>query len=136
MAFHISSTVLDTALNYLANNCDEIVVLNAYTTTFSDTQSLVSAGGNRIAAVGSLTSGDYTIGAGDTDGREIAAAAQSSVSVGTTTAADATHLAWVDTTNSAVLYVTEISPTRTGLISGDSIDIPAHEYTLRAATAE
>ena len=136
MAFNISSTVLDTALNYLANNCDQIVVLDSYTTTYSETQSDTSAGGKRIAAKTSLTSGDFTVGAGDTDGREIAAAAHTGVSVTTTTSADATHLAWVDTTNSAVLYVTEISPTRTGLISGDSIDIPAHEYTIRAATAE
>lgn len=134
MAALANADILDAALNLIANNADEIVLLANYTAVYSDTQSDTSAGGERIAKVSSLTSGNWTLAAGGTDGRKITSDAQTSVSVSTTTASTATHLAWVDTTNSRILVVTEIEPDRAGLSSGDTVDIPASSYTLRAPT--
>lgn len=135
MTLSLSDTVNDAALNYLKNNVTQLVLLDAHTTTFSDTQSDVSSGGRRVASV-TVTSTDFTVGAGDTDGREIASAVKNAVTVTTTGPTDGTHLAWVDVSGSEVLYVTQLSPIREDLSSGDTVNIPSTELTYRAPTAE
>lgn len=132
MAYTISDTVFDQALSYLKNNCTKCVVLSAdpagnYSNANTDNG---TGSGIKIAEV-TVTSTDYTVADGATDGRKVTLAAQNDVPVGA--AGDASHVAWLDVSNTAVLFVTQLTTNRTGLTTSDTLDIPAHFAALRDA---
>jgi len=132
MAYNISDTVFDTALNYLKNNCTKVVVLSAdpagsYANANTDNG---TGSGIKIAEV-TVTSTDFTVADGATDGRKVTVSAQNDVPVGAN--GDATHVAWLDVSNTAVLFVTQLTTNRTGLTTSDTLDVPAHFAALRDA---
>lgn len=132
MAYNISDTVFDTALNYLKNNCTKVVVLSAdpagsYANANTDNG---TGSGIKIAEV-TVTSTDFTVADGATDGRKVTVSAQNDVPVGAN--GDASHVAWLDVSNTAVLFVTQLTTNRTGLTTSDTLDIPAHFAALRDA---
>lgn len=132
MAYTISDTVFDEALNYLKNNCAKVVVLSADPAgSYSNANTDEGTGsGIKIAEV-AVTSTDFTVANGATDGRKVTVGAQNDVAV--SAAGDATHVAWLDTSNSAVLFVTQLTTNRTGLTTSDTLDIPAHFAAMRDA---
>ena len=132
MAYNISDTVFDEALNYLKNNCTKVVVLSAdpagsYTNANTDN---ATGSGIKIAEK-TVSSSDFTLANGATDGRKVTVGAQNDVAVGAD--GDASHVAWLDTGNSEVLFVTQLTTNRTGLTQSDTLDIPAHFAALRDA---
>lgn len=128
----ISDTVFDQKLNYIKNNVDKIVVLDAdpgvgtgQAYTDANTNNGTSTG-KKIAEV-TVDSSDFTVqDATLGTGREVVSGAQSSVAA--VAAGDATHIAFLDTSNTEVLLVTELSTTRSGIVVSDPLDIPAIIY--------
>ena len=132
MAYTISDTVFDEALNYLKNNVTKIVVLDADPAgSYSDANTNNGTStGMKLAEV-TVTGTDFTVADGATDGRKATAAAKNDVPV--VAAGDATHVAWLDVTGTAVLFVTQLTTNRTGLTTSDTLDIPAHFAAIRDA---
>ena len=135
--YAISDTAFDTALNYLKNNADKLVVLDAdpgvgtgTDFTNANTNNGTSTG-MKLAEVTGLTSSSYTLANGASDGRKLTLASQSNVAV--VAAGDASHVAWLDTSNSEVLFTTSLTVARTGLTTSDTLDVPAHYGAVRDA---
>jgi hypothetical protein len=136
MAYFISDTVFDQALNYLKNNVDKIVVLSADPAgSYSDATTANGTGSGKNICTVSVTTTDFTVdtaeAGGGADGKRCTAAAKNDQAV--TTAGDATHVAWLDDGNTEVLFVTQLTTNRTGLTTSDTLDIPAHFAAIRDA---
>lgn len=132
MAYTIADTVFDQSLNYLKNNCAKVVVLSADPAgSYANANTDNGTGSGIKIAEAAVTSTDFTLADGATDGRKVTVAAQNDVAV--SAAGDATHVAWLDTSNSAVLFVTQLTTNRTGLTTSDTLDIPAHFAAIRDA---
>ena len=113
MAKSVNPTVLDQALNYIKNNCTRMVLCSSQPTTYTEANSTFA-----LANV-TMASSDFTVGAGVTSGRKVAVAAKNSVSV--STSGTSTHVALLDVTNTALLYVT--THTSQALTSGNTANI-------------
>ena len=131
MAYKIADTVFDTALTYLKNNCDTVVVLSGNPNNYNEAITNTGSGSNKRIATVSVTSTSFTVADGAADGRKVTVAAQNDVPV--VAAGDASHVAWLDTGNTEILFVTQLTTNRTGLTTSDTLDIPAHFAAFRDA---
>lgn len=127
--YAISDTAFDTALNYLKNNCDKVVVLDADcgigTAGYSNASTNNGTGsGMKLAEVASLTSSNFTLADRSGGGRKVTVDAATNVAV--VAAGDASHIAWLDTSGTEVLFTTALTVARSGLTTSDTLDIPAH----------
>ncbi len=123
MARSVHDDVLDGATGIIKNNCNLMTACNAQPTTRTEAVTTYA-----LADV-AMASGDFTQGDGDTNGRKVAVAAKSTVTIDTT--GDATHVALVDGTR--LLFVTTCT-TQT-LTSGGTVDFPTWDYELADPTA-
>jgi hypothetical protein len=121
MATYAHPDVLDNGLNYIKTNCNKIAVVSAY--TFGDSYSTVN--GN-ILAEAAMTSTDFTLGDSG-NSRTLTTAAGKSDSAANATGA-ASHIAFVDTANSKVLWVTEETSGQT-INTGNQVNFPSLVYT-------
>ena len=120
MAKSVNNDVLDAAW-------DELALANLMTVCNAEPTTRIQAVTTFALADVAMTPGDgndYTIGDGDTDGRKVAVAAKSGVTVDTT--GTATHVALVDATR--LLYVTTC--TSQGLTSGNTVDFPTWDAEI------
>jgi hypothetical protein len=101
MAKAVADRVLDAALNDIKNNCTRMTLCNAQPTTYTEANATFA-----LADV-TMASGDFTIANGDTNGRKVTVAAKSGVTVDVTGTGN--HVALLDVTGSALLYVTTCS---------------------------
>ena len=126
MAKSIANAVLDAALNYVANNGSVMHICSQEPTDYTQASSTYNL------ADPALTTGDgngvYTIGDGDTSGRKLTIAQQSSVNVDTT--GTATHVAICS--GSALLLVTTC--TSQAITSGNTVTIPQFTETIADPT--
>lgn len=121
MAKSVNNSVLDSALNYIKNNCNLMTACSAEPTNLTQATTTY-----KLADV-SMATGDFTV-ADDTSGRKVTVAAKSAVPVDTT--GDATHTALCSATE--LLLVTTCT-TQT-LTSGNTVDFPAWKYNLQDPT--
>jgi len=123
MAKSIADAVYDAALNYIKNNCTRVVVCNAEPTTYTEA--------NATYALADVTvdSSDFTGPAnGDVSGRKITFGAQSTVTVDTPD--NATHVAFLDVANTALLFVTTCSTTAiAGTVNISGLDLEMGDPT-------
>ena len=128
MGKSVLDAVLDAALNYVKTNGNKLTVCTSEPTTYAKaTNTPATSSGYRLADV-VTSAGDYTGPAnGDTSGRKVTVAAQSSISVDAT--GTAAHVAIVDTSSSALLYVTTC--TSQSLTSGNKVNTPAWDIEIR-----
>lgn len=119
-AFH--DDVLDGSPNIIKNNCTRITVCSAQPTTYTE--------GNATYALADVTvdSSDFTNGNGDVSGRKLTVGAQSTVTVDTP--GTATHVAYLDVTNSKLLGCTTCSSTA---VAG-TVNIGAHDVEFADPT--
>jgi len=97
---------LDNGLAYLKANCDKVILINAYAADYATVN-----GANKVAEV-ALVTGDFAIAGADGAARVLTATLTGKAGGNALLAvADGTnmHIAFVDTVNSKVLYVTEES---------------------------
>lgn len=113
MGKSVADSVLDGAWNIIKNNCNRMCVCSAQPTTYNEATSTYELAD--VAMAGS----DFTIADGDTNGRKMTVGAKTGVAVDAS--GTGTHVALVDTVNSALLYVTTC-PSQ-GVSSGGTVDI-------------
>lgn len=97
MAKSVNDIVLDQALNYIKNNADLMTLCSAEPTNLTEAVTTFALADVVMAPT------DLIVGPGDTNGRKVAVAAKSGVTVDTTGTGN--HVALVDNTT-ALLYVT------------------------------
>jgi len=124
MAKSVHDDVLDGALNIIKNNCTRMTACTTQPTTYTEGNSTYA-----LADV-TMTAGDFTVGNGDTNGRKVAVAAKSAVTVDTT--GDAKHVALLDVGNSKLLYVTTCT-TQT-LTGGNTVNFPTWDIEIADPT--
>lgn len=125
MGKRVNTKIQDDGLNYAKDNCDKLVICSQEPTTYAEANVTYALG-----AVTGLDSTDFTVGDGDSGGvapRKITVAEQTGTASATGTA---THVAWLNTTGSELLYVTEL--TSQVVTSGNPITIPAHKLEKEA----
>jgi hypothetical protein len=118
MAKLVHDNVLDAALNLIKTTANLMVVCSTQPTTRAEAVTTYA-----LADV-AMTSTDYTVSNGDTNGRKVRVAAKSAVPVDVTGSAQ--HIALVDATN--LLYVTTCT-TQT-ITSGNTVDIPVWDIEI------
>lgn len=127
MAKYAHPDVLDQGPNFIKVNCNKIAVISAY--TFGDTYATVN--GN-ILAEAAMTSTDFTLASSGNDRTLTTASGKSDTSANVTGAAS--HIAFVDTVNSKVLWVTEETSGQT-ITSGNPVNFPSLVYTAKQPVA-
>lgn len=131
MSKSVSSTVLDTALNYLKNNGDDLVLCDGQPTTLSHCSNNKGTGdGKRLGHI-AVDSSDYTVGAGDGGGssRKAAVAAQDNIAVDVSGTFD--HVAIIDA-GTALLLVTTV--TGQSVTAGNAVDLATWDYEISSPT--
>lgn len=113
---------LDGAHNILKSNANLMCVCTSEPTTRAEAVSTY-----KLASV-AMASGDFTIGEGSPNGREVAVGAKNSVSIDSTGSAQ--HIALVDGTR--LLYVTTC--TKQSLTAANKVNIPGWLITLADPT--
>jgi len=127
MAKYAHPDVLDQGPNFIKTNCNKMAVIDAY--TFGDTYATVN--GN-ILAEAAMTSTDFTLASSGNDRTLTSAAGKSDTSANATGAAS--HIAFVDTVNSKVLWVTEETSGQT-ITTGNPVNFPSLVYTAKQPVA-
>lgn len=115
-------SVLDAALSTIATGTD----LYICTGTPTDQASTVAA----ALAHATLTSADFTLGAGSPDGRQVSVAAKSGVSV----TASGTAASYCITDGTTLLARTDVDAASPALSSGSTTDIPAVSFAIAEPT--
>lgn len=119
MAKFASDAVLDGTLDIIATATELYICTGA-----SEPADRAAAIAASLIAAHTLTSGDFSKAAGDTNGRKITVAQQADLSL--TGSGDATHI--VLCTGAALLYVTTCT-TQT-LTSGGTVTVPAWDVEI------
>ena len=119
--------VLDNGPAYIKTNCNKVCVVSAYTA--GDSYATVTAA---ILAEAALTSTDFTLASSGSDRTLTTAAGKQDTSANATGAAS--HIAFVDTVNSKVLWVTEETSGQT-ITSGNPVTFPSLVYTAKQPVA-
>lgn len=126
MAKYAHPDVLDNGLAYIKTNCDKMAVTSAY--TFGD--SYITVDGNILASV-TMSSTDFTLGTSGNNRTLTSASGKSDSSADDTGAAS--HIVFVDTINSKVLWVTEETSGQT-ITTGNAVNFPSLVYTSQQPT--
>ena len=126
MAKSIANAVLDAALNHVADNGSVMHVCSQEPTDYTQASSTYNLAD--VALTVGDGNGDYTIADGDSGGRKLTIAEQSSVTVDTT--GTATHIAICS--GSALLLVTTC--TSQAITSGNTVTIPSFTETIADPT--
>lgn len=123
MGKRVENVVYDAALNYIKNNCTRVTVCDTEPTNFTEANATY-----KLADV-TVDDGDFTGPAdGDVSGRKLTFGAQSDVEVDS--AGDATHVAFLDVANSALLFVTTCPTTAiAGTVNIGSLKIEISDPT-------
>ncbi|MHA1962154.1 MAG: hypothetical protein ACW99U_18270 [Candidatus Thorarchaeota archaeon] len=120
----VHDDVLDGALNIIRLNANFMTACSQAPTTSAE--ALVTYALSDAA----MTSGDFTIGNGDTNGRKAAVAAQAGEAI--ETGGSANHVALVESGTSRLLYVTEA--TTQALTSGNTLDYSTWDIEIADPT--
>ena len=127
MAKWAHADVLDNGLNYIKTNCNKVAVISAYSA--GDSYATVNAA---ILAEATMASGDFTLGTSGNDRKLTTAAGKQDASANAGGAAS--HIAFVDTVNSKVLWVTEETSGQT-VVAGNPVTFPSLVYTAKQPVA-
>ena len=119
--------VLDNGPAYIKTNCDKVCVVSAYTA--GDSYATVTAA---ILAEAALTSTDFTLASSGSDRTLTTAAGKQDTAANVS--GTASHIAFVDTANSKVLWVTEETSGQT-ITSGNPVTFPSLVYTAKQPVA-
>jgi hypothetical protein len=122
--------VLDNGPNFIKNNCDKLVLIDAY--TFGDSYATVTGGSNILAEV-NMTSTDFTNGTSGNNRTLTSASGKQDASANANGTGADNHFAFLDTVNSKVLWVTNETSAQ-AITSGNPITFPSLVYTSNQLT--
>ena len=127
MSKWVHADVLDNGPAYIKNNCNKVCVVSEYTE--GDSYATVTAA---ILAEAALTSTDFTLASSGSDRTLTTAAGKQDTSANATGAAS--HIAFVDTVASKVLWVTEETSGQS-ITAGNPVTFPSLVYTVKQPVA-
>lgn len=129
MARYAHPDVLDNGPAYIKANCNKMALISAY--AFGDSYATVNAA---ILAEAAMTTTDFTL-ASSGNNRALTTASSKSDSAANASGGGATmHIAFLDTANSKVLWVTEETSDQT-ITATNPVNFPALVYTANQPTA-
>ena len=132
MPRYAHADVLDNGIKYIKDNCDKVILLSAYSAVYATVN-----GANKVAEA-TLVTGDFALSGVDGAARVLTATLTGKSGGNALQAvADGTgmHLAFVDTVNSKVLYVTEESSDQ-AITNGNPVQFNSNPtYTSNQPTA-
>ena len=127
MAKWAHADVLDSGINYIKTNCNKVAVISAYTA--GDSYATVNAA---ILAEATMASGDFTLGTSGSNRTLTTASGKQDAAANAGGAAS--HIAFVDTVNAKVLWVTEETSGQT-IVVGNPVTFPSLVYTAKQPVA-
>lgn len=125
MAKWANADVLDNGPNYIKTNCNKLALISSYTAGAS--YATVNAA---ILAEVTMATGDFTLGASGSDRTLTTAAGKQDASANASGGSASNHLAFVDTINSKVLWVTEETSGQ-AVTAGNPVTFPSLVYTSK-----
>ena len=128
MAKFAHQQVLDNGLNYIKNNCNKIALISSY----SVGESYATVNG-KILAEATMTSTDFTLASSGNNRTLTSAAGKSDTSANATGGSATNHIAFLNTTGSEVLWVTEETSGQV-VTAGDPVNFPSLVYTSNQPT--
>ena len=128
MAKWAHADVLDNGLNNIKNNCNSMVALLAYTS--GDSYATAIAGSNILAQV-AMTSTDFTLASSGNNRTLTTASGKEDSSANAD--GNPTHIAFLDTVNSKVLWVTDETSSNV-ITTGNPVTFPQLTYTSNQPT--
>lgn len=128
MAKWVNADVLDNGLNAIKNNCNKMALISTYTA--GDSYAIVN--GNILAEV-TMASGDFTLGSSGSNRTLTTASGKQDASANASGGGAAMHIAFLDTLNSKVLWVTEETSDQT-ITAGNPVTFPSLVYTAEQPT--
>lgn len=117
--------VLDNGPAYIKANCNAVVAILAYVA--GDSYATVTNATNIIAQA-AMANGDFTLSNSGNDRALTTAAGKQDTSANNT--GDPTHIAFIDTVNSKVLWVTNETSVQT-VTAGNPVTFPSLVYTAQ-----
>lgn len=124
----VHSDVLDNGMAAIKANANSYRLIKNYAA--GDSYATVT--GNSIAAA-AMASGDYTLGSSGSNRTLTVAAGKTATASGSSVGGDNLHLAFIDTVNSKVLWVTD-ETTDQVITGGNTVNFPAPVYTAQQPT--
>ena len=128
MAKFAHQQVLDNGLNYIKNNCNKIALISSY----SVGESYATVNG-KILADAAMTSTDFTLGSAGNNRTLTSAAGKSDTAANSTGGSATNHIAFLNTTGSEVLWVTEETSGQV-VTAGNPVNFPSLVYTSNQPT--
>ena len=129
MAKWANADVLDNGPNYIKTNCNKLALISSYTAGAS--YATVNAA---ILAEVTMATVDFTLGASGSDRTLTTAAGKQDASANASGGSASNHLAFVDTINSKVLWVTEETSGQ-AVTAGNPVTFPSLVYTAKQPVA-
>lgn len=126
MAKWVHSDVLDNGPSFIKANCNKMAVISAYTA--GDSYATVNAA---VLADVAMTSTDFTLGSSGSNRTLTTASGKQDASANA--AGSASHIAFLDTTNSKVLWVTSETSGQ-AITTGNPVNFPSLVYTSNQPT--
>ena len=128
MAKWVHADVLDNGIAYIKANCNKMALVSAYSA--GDSYATVNAA---IVADAAMASGDFTIAAAGNNRTLTTAAGKSDTAANVTGGGVGNHIAFLDTVNSKVLWVTNETSGQSITI-GNPVSFPSLVYTVNQPT--
>ncbi len=129
MAKYAHPDVLDNGPAYIKTNCNKVALISSY--AFGDSYATING---RILAEAAMASGDFTLGSSGNDRTLTTAAGKQDTSANASGGSATNHLAFVDTVNSKVLWVTEETSGQ-AITAGNPVNFPSLVYTAKQPVA-
>lgn len=129
MAKYAHPDVLDNGPAYIRTNCNKMALISSY--AFGDSYATVNG---RILAEATMASTDFTLGSSGNDRTLTTAAGKSDASANASGGGATNHIAFVDTVNSKVLWVTEETSGQ-AITAGNPVNFPSLVYTAKQPVA-
>lgn len=129
MAKWANADVLDNGPNYIKTNCNKMALISSYVA--GDSYATVNG---RILAEVVMTSTDFTNGSNGNDRTLTSAAGKQDTSANASGGSATNHIAYLDTVNSKVLWVTEETSGQ-AVTAGNPVTFPSLTYTSRQPVA-
>jgi hypothetical protein len=128
MAKYAHQQVLDNGLNYIKNNCNKVALISSYSA--GESYATVAA---KILAEADMTSTDFTLGSSGNNRTLTSAAGKSDTAANATGGSATNHIAFLNTTGSEVLWVTEETSGQV-VTTGNPVNFPSLVYTSNQPT--
>ncbi|GAB4373853.1 MAG: hypothetical protein Kow00114_36050 [Kiloniellaceae bacterium] len=129
MTVFVHNDVLDNGPQYIKTHADRIIACDGAPATYAAATTPPGSGGNALADA-AVSSGDFTLAAGATDGRKLSWPDKTGVPIDDGGGGD--HAAIVDDTNSKLLLVFPATVEVSLTSGGPTLTIKGKSYTVRA----